>query len=225
MEIFQQSGHCKADKAVFCDAGLCSPVAAKLVLEGDGHETRGVPLLFHQLDGAVHILFDVGSDLPAVQQTRVHQHLAGVVATEFRNDRRGDLFPLELSDMGRAGGDIRKAKARCAAFQKNTRNVVVFVILKHTVLDDGAGRDHADDVAFHKTLGLGRVFHLLTDGDLVALRDEAGHVALIAVERYAAHGRALFEAALLAREGQIQLPRDCERIVEEHLVEVTDAVE
>ena len=127
--------------------------------------------------------------------------------------------------MGRAGGDIRKAEACCAAFQKNTRNVVVFVILKHTALDDGAGRDHADDVAFHKTLGLGRVFHLLTDGDLVALRDEAGHIALIAVERYAAHGRALFEAALLAREGQIQLPRDCERIVKEHLVEVTDAVE
>ena len=225
MEIFQQRGHCKADKAVFCDAGLCGPVAAKLVLEGDGHEARGVPLLFHQLDGAVHILFDVGSDLPAVQQTRVHQHLAGVVAAEFRNDRRGDLFPLELGDMGRAGGDIRKAKARCAAFQKNTRNVVVFVVLKHTALDDGAGRDHADDVAFHKTLGLGRVFHLLTDGDLVALRDEAGHIALIAVERYAAHGRALFEAALLAREGQIQLLRDCERIVEEHLVEVTDAVE
>ena len=34
-----------------------------------------------------------------------------------------------------------------------------------------------------------------------------------------------FKAALLAREGQIQLPRSCERIVEEHLVEVTDAVE
>ena len=45
------------------------------------------------------------------------------------------------------------------------------------------------------------------------------------MEWYAAHGRTLFKAALLAREGQIQLPRSCERIVEEHLVEVTDAVE
>ena len=225
MEIFQQRGHCKADKAVFCDTGLCGPVAAKLVLEGDGHEARGVPLLFHQLDGAVHILFDVGSDLPAVQQARIHQHLAGVVAAEFRNDRRGDLLPLELCDMGRAGGNVREAEACCAAFQENTRNVVVFVILKHTALNDGAGRDHADDVALDKALGLCRVFHLLTDGDLIALRDEAGHIALVAVEWYAAHGRALFKAALLAREGQIQLPRSCERIVEEHLVEVTDAVE
>ena len=225
MEIFQQRGHCKADKAVFCDTGLCGPVAAKLVLEGDGHEARGVPLLFHQLDGAVHILFDVGSDLPAVQQARIHQHLAGVVAAEFRNDRRGDLLPLELCDMGRAGGNVREAEACCAAFQENTRNVVVFVILKHTALNDGAGRDHADDVALDEALGLCRVLHLLTDGDLIALRDEAGHIALVAVERHAAHGRALFKAALLAREGQIQLPRSCERIVEEHLVEVTDAVE
>ena len=225
MEIFQQRGHCKADKAVFCDTGLCGPVAAKLVLEGDGHEARGVPLLFHQLDGAVHILFDVGSDFPAVQQARIHQHLAGVVAAEFRNDRRGDLLPLELCDMGRAGGNVREAETCCAAFQENTRNVVVFVILKHTALNDGAGRDHADDVALDKALGLCRVFHLLTDGDLIALRDEAGHIALVAVEWYAAHGRALFKAALLAREGQIQLPRSCERIVEEHLVEVTDAVE
>ena len=225
MEIFQQRGHCKADKAVFCDTGLCGPVAAKLVLEGDGHEARGVPLLFHQLDGAVHILFDVGSDLPAVQQARIHQHLAGVVAAEFRNDRWGDLLPLELCDMGRAGGNVREAEACCTAFQENTRNVVVFVILKHTALNDGAGRDHADDVALDEALGLCRVFHLLTDGDLIALRDEAGHIALVAVERYAAHGCALFKAALLAREGQIQLPRSCKRIVEEHLVEVTDAVE
>ena len=225
MEIFQQRGHCKADKAVFCDTGLCGPVAAKLVLEGDGHEARGVPLLFHQLDGAVHILFDVGSDLPAVQQARIHQHLAGVVAAEFRNDRRGDLLPLELCDMGRAGGNVREAETCRAAFQENTRNIVVFVILKHTALNDGSRRDHADDVALDEALGLCRVFHLLTDGDLIALRDEAGHIALVAVERYAAHGCALFKAALLAREGQIQLPRSCERIVEEHLVEVTDAVE
>ena len=225
MEIFQQRGHCKADKAVFCDTGLCGPVAAKLVLEGNGHEARGVPFLFHQLDGAVHILFDVGSDLPAVQQARIHQHLAGVVAAEFRNDRRGDLLPLELCDMGCAGGNVREAEACCAAFQENTRNIVVFVILKHTALNDGSRRDHADDVALDEALGLCRVFHLLTDGDLIALRDEAGHIALVAVDRYAAHGCALFKAALLAREGQIQLPRSCERIVEEHLVEVTDAVE
>ena len=225
MEIFQQRSHCKADKAVFCDTGLCGPVAAKLVLEGDGNKTRGVPLLFHQLDGAVHILFDVGSDFPAVQQARIHQHLAGVVAAEFRNDRRGDLLPLELCDMGRAGGNVREAEACCTAFQENARNVVVFVILKHTALNDGSRRDHADDVALDEALGLCRVFHLLTDGDLIALRDEAGHIALVAVERYAAHRRTLFKAALLAREGQIQLPRSCERIVEEHLVEVTDAVE
>ena len=123
--------------------------------------------------------------------------------------------PVETSAKQRPAAPPFRKHSQCSCFCRP----------EHTALDDGAGRDHADDVAFHKTLGLGRVFHLLTDGDLVALRDEAGHIALIAVERYAAHGRALFEAALLAREGQIQLPRDCERIVEEHLVEVTDAVE
>ena len=85
--------------------------------------------------------------------------------------------------------------------------------------------EECDLLVLDEALGLCRVFHLLTDGDLIALRDEAGHIALVAVEWYAAHGRTLFKAALLAREGQIQLPRSCERIVEEHLVEVTDAVE
>ena len=78
----------------------------------------GVPLLFHQLDGAVHILFDVGSDLPAVQQARIHQHLAGVVAAEFRNDRRGDLFPLELGDMAVPVETSAKQRPAAPPFRK-----------------------------------------------------------------------------------------------------------
>ena len=225
VEIFQQRRHRKADETVLGHAGLGRPVAAKLVLEGDGDEARGIPFLLHQLDGAVHVLFEVGGDLPAVQQTRVHQHLAGVVAAKLCDDRRGDLFPLQLGNVGRAGGDVSKAEARRAALQEDAGDVVVLVILKHTALDDGARRDHPDDVPLDEALGLGRVFHLLADGDLIALCDEAGHIALVAVKGHAAHGRTFLEAALLARKGQVQLPRGRERIVEEHLVEIADAIE
>ena len=147
-----------------------------------------------------------------------------MVAAQLRDHRRGDLVRIQLGDMGRAGGDIRKAQTRFLSFEEDAGNVVIAVILQHAALNDRAGRDHADDVPLDKALGLGRVFHLLTDGHLVALGDQPRHIALVAVEGHAAHGRPLFHAALLAGQGQIQLFGCREGIIKEHLVKIADAV-
>ena len=148
-----------------------------------------------------------------------------MVAAQLGDDSRDDLFLPEFRDVGRAGGNVGKAEARRVPLDENARDVVVFIILEHTALDDGAGRDHTDDIPLDEALGLGGVFHLLTDGDLVAFGDEPGHIAFVAVEGHPAHGGALLLTALLSGQCQVQLPRGRPGIVEEHLVKVADAVE
>ena len=224
VQIFQQCRHGKAHKAVRCNAGDLRPVAAKLVFQRCRHKARCIALLFDQLHRTSHILFDVRRHLAAVQQTRIHQHFAGMVAAQLRNDRRGDFICIQLCDMGRAGRDIRKAQTCFLSFEEDTGNVVIAVILQHTALNDRAGCDHADDVPLNKALGLGRVFHLLTDGYFVALGDQPRHIALVAVEGHAAHGCSLFHAALLAGQGQVQFLGCRQGIVKEHLIKIADAV-
>ena len=228
VQILEKGRHREPHQTIRRDAGLVGPVAAKLIFEGDGDEAGRIAFFLDQLHRTGHILFNVSGDLPAVQQTRVHQHFAGTVAAELRNDRRGDLLRVrgfQLSDVRRTGGDIGKADTGFAILQKDAGDIVVFIVLQHAALDDRTRRDDPDDIPFDKALCLGRVFDLLTDGDLVALRDELCHIALVAVERHAAHGCALFQTALFAGQGQIQLPGCRFGIVKEHLVEIADAVE
>ena len=224
VEVFQQSGHGKPHKAALLDAGGLRPAAAELAFQRSRHKTRGVALLFHQLHRTVHVLFDVGCHLAAVQQAWVHQHLTGMVAAQFGDDRRGDLVSVQLGDVRRAGGNIGKAQARLLPFQVNAGDVVVAVVLQHAALNDRAGRDHADDIPLDKPLGLGWILHLLADGHLVALGDQPCYIALVAVEGHAAHGRALGLTALFAGQGQIQLLGRGDGVIVEHLVKVTDAV-
>ena len=224
MEIFQQCRHGKANQTVRGNARLRRPITAKLIFQCNGDKTRCVALLFHQFHGAGHIFLDVVCDLPAVQQPRVHQYFARVITAELRNNSRGNFALLELGDVGRTGRNIRKAEARRTIFEEDAGNVVVAVVLQHTALNDRSRCNHPDNITFDKTFCLGRVFHLLTDGDFVTLGNEAGHIALIAVEWHAAHGGTLFQTALLARQGQVQLFGGCQCIVKKHLVKIADAV-
>ena len=147
-----------------------------------------------------------------------------MVAAQLGNDRRGDLIRRQLGDMRRTGGNIRKAQAGLFALEVQAGNVVIAVVLQHTALDDRTGCDHPDDVPLDKAFRLGGVLHLLTDSHLIALSDQARHIALVAVEGHAAHRGALRKAALLAGKGKIQLPGGRDGIVEEHLVKIADAV-
>ena len=224
MQIFQQGGHGKAHKTLGSYAGGLRPIAAELLFQRRRHQPRRIALVLDQLHRAAHVLFDVGGHLAAVQQTGVQQHLAGVVAAQLGNDRRGDLIRRQFGDMRRTGGNIRKAQTGLFALEVQAGNVVVAVVLQHTAFNDRTGGDHPDDVPLDKPFRLGRVLHLLADGHLIALGDQARHIALVAVEGYAAHGSALCKAALFAGKGKIQLPGGRDGIVEEHLVKIADAV-
>ena len=224
MQVLQQRRHGKAHQAVLGDAGGLGPAAAELPFQRRAHKARRIAFVLDEFHRTGQTFLDVSRHFAAVQQAGIHQHFAGVVAAQLGDDRRGDLVRTQLGDVGRAGGDIGKAQARLLALQVDAGDVVVAVVLQHAALDDRAGRDHADDIPFDEALGLGRVFHLLTNGHLIALGDQAGHIVFVAVEGHAAHGGALLQAALLAGQGQVQLFGHREGVVEEHLVKVTDAV-
>ena len=224
MQIFQQCGHGKPHKTLGGYAGGLRPVPAKLLFQRRSHQPRRIAFVLDQFHRAAHVLFDVRGHLAAIQQTGVQQYFAGVVAAQLGNDRRGDLICRQLGDMRRTGGNVRKAQARLFALEVQAGNVVVAVVLQHTAFNDRTGGDHTDDIPLDKPLRLGRVLHLFADGDLIALGNQARHIALVAVEGHAAHGGALRKAALLAGKGKIQLPGGRDGILEEHLVKIADAV-
>ena len=130
--------------------------------------------------------------------------------------------------MGLAGGDVAESHARRLGVQVDAAEEVAGLVVQAGGVDDGAGGDHPDDVPLHQALGGGRVLHLLADGHLVALGDEAGDVGLAGVVGDAAHGdlllrRLLVLAVVPAGEGQVQLPGGQAGIVGEHLVEIAQA--
>ena len=100
---------------------------------------------------------------------------------------------------------------------------IVARLIQHTAFQHGAGGDNADDVALDKPLCERRILHLLADGHLVPLRNQPGDIGLRAVERHAAHRRALLLPAIAPGEGQFQLPRGELCIVKKHFIKVAQA--
>ena len=88
-----------------------------------------------------------------------------------------------------------------------------------------ARRHHASDFAFHQLLGNAGIFHLFADGHLESLADELGDVAFGGVVGNSAHrhGNAFFLVARGQRD--LQLTRGHLRVLEEQLVEVSEAKE
>ncbi len=84
-------------------------------------------------------------------------------------------------------------------------------------------RDDARDFALDQFLGEPGVFHLVADGDAMALLDEARDVAFGGVIGHAAHGDggALFLVA--GGEGDFEFARGHDGVFEEELVEIAQA--
>ena len=110
-------------------------------------------------------------------------------------------------------------------FGIQTADVVVFALLEHALLHHGAGRDDADNIALYQALGGLGVLGLLTDGDLVALGDQPGDIALAAVERHAAHRRTLLLSAISAGKCELQLTRCDFCVLVEHLIKIAQTIE
>ena len=132
---------------------------------------------------------------------------------------------VNLVDAEFARGHVGKGQSRLAAVHADGEQVAVAAILEHGLLDHRARRHHADDVPLDQALGRRRVFHLLADGHLVALFDQTVDIRLGAVERHAAHRRALLHAAAFPRQRQLQLPGNELGVLKEHLIEVAEPEE
>ena len=228
VQVVEQGGHSIRDKCVLLIAEGRAPVGAELVGHGllhDGILKAGVLAQLHQRVG---VLLDVGRHILEVEHRRADQDLAGHVPAKLGDDRAADFLGVQLRGVGLTCRYIGKADARApasaGAAAVNACQIVVFILREHTALNDSAGGDNADDGTFDNHLRQGRELRLVTDGDLVALGDQARHIGFIGVERHAAHGGALFLAAVFAGQCQLQFARGCQGVIIEHLIEVSDAV-
>ncbi len=106
-----------------------------------------------------------------------------------------------------------------ASLKKRCEKVVL--LLTQAGVQRRARRKHPRDLAPDDLLGELGVFHLVADGDAVALAQQARQVALHGVIGNPAHG--LVALPVAGRQGQLQLAADGHRVVVEKLVKVPHA--
>jgi hypothetical protein len=103
---------------------------------------------------------------------------------------------------------------------------VVLAGAEHALLENGAGSDDAGDFSLHQPLGLGRVFHLVTDGDRKALFHQQGAVAIQGVVGNARQGyTAHLLTGIFAGEHQFQLAGNGDGILKEGLEKVAHPIQ
>lgn len=117
--------------------------------------------------------------------------------------------------------NVSPANARFTVFQAEGEQIVVGIRGEHIALHHGPGSYHADDIARCETF--------CGDVRLFAYRyfmpgiDELGDIPVHRVERYPAHGGALFQSAVSSREHEVEFFACDLRILEEHLVKIPEA--
>ena len=118
-------------------------------------------------------------------------------------------------------------RTQFSAFAVDAADVIILIFVQHAAFRHGAGGDDAGNIPLHQALGGGVVFHLFTDGDLVAFLHQPGDIGVHTVEGDAAHG-GLFLLGLApvpGGEGQVQLPGRQESVLIEHFIEIPQAEE
>ena len=104
------------------------------------------------------------------------------------------------------------------------RQVVVALAGEVGVFQHRAGGDDAGDSAFYQPLGRLGVFCLIADGNVMALFDKLGHIALYGMPRHAAHGNGVFRISAAACEGNLKFARRHLGVVEKQFIKVAHAV-
>src|SRR6185436_20519444 len=94
------------------------------------------------------------------------------------------LPALRLGRAEGAGREVDRRDAEAPTLARERREEARRARLEARLLEDGAGRDDADDLALHEAASAGR--HLLAHRDREALREQAGDVGVGRVEREAA---------------------------------------
>ncbi len=185
---------------------LCNLLCLLAKLRADrflAHLGRIIRFL-HQFYAAAQLALDIVRYFFMRKDLRIKQHFAGRITAQLGDDLRIERGSCQHGGMRCPGGDIRKADARLPLVDINAGDIIIFIILEHTALDDGAGRYHPNDIALYKALGQSGILHLLADGHFVTLGDQTRHIAFIRVERHTAHGRALLLPAVAPRERKLQ---------------------
>ena len=118
-----------------------------------------------------------------------------------------------------AGGQIHDRDARRLADGINGGEEIIPLRREQAFVEVRAGRKDLRDLAFDELAGA-RLLHLIAHGDLAARAEDARDVAVERVVRDAAHRH---RAALGERD--VEELRAGDRVLEKHLVEITEAEE
>ena len=166
-----------------------------------------------------------GGALGAEQHPVVADDLGGRELHQIFQTGRKRIFPRKIAGAEFARGDVCPGERTGAALAEGAGDVVVLLFVEEVFFDEGARGDDADDVSLHHAAARGGLGELFADGDLFAEGHEAGDIVVGRVVRDAAHGRALFQAAVAPRQRQVQKLRHLFGVFKKHLVKIAEAIE
>ena len=148
----------------------------------------------------------------------VGDDFAGIQGVQGRFQGGGGVF--HLLHVKFPGGHVAGRHAAALAVHAHGAKEIVPLFPDDGGIGQCARRDDTDDVPVHQALGKRRVLHLFPDGYPIAPFHQPGHIGIHGVVGHAAHGGALLQAAVLARQGQLQFPAGGEGVLKEHFVKI-----
>ena len=128
-----------------------------------------------------------------------------------------------------AGREIEPAQRQIALALGQRGEKVVSSCIEQRLLGQRARRHDAHDAALHRRLAgtllrLGRVLHLLANGDAESRADQLRQIGLGRVHRHAAHRDVLALVLAALGERDVERARSEGRVLEEQLVEIAHPV-
>ena len=122
------------------------------------------------------------------------------------------------------GGHICKSDPESVGNIGHGHDIVVFRLIQCLGIEVGSRRHHPNHFPLYNTLGQPGIFHLFTDGDLISFLHQPVDIIIRCMKGDAAHGRPLGQTTILSRESQLQFSGYSFRILEKHLIEVSQTV-
>ena len=167
---------------------------------------------------------------PALRQ----QHLAWGQTRQLLEHQHGAMFTVQPGRREFAGANVHPgepgrlpAATGGIAIRQERKQIVWPIFGQQLGFDDRAGRDDSRDLALDDALGR-RLAHLVADGDVKALVNQARYVVLQRVMGHACHGDAavIFAGAdRTAGQRQVQRPGGHFRVFVKGFVEIAQAEE
>ena len=156
-------------------------------------------------------------------------HTEGFVADQLGRGKFIDLFQkipelFYLSYHKGPCGHICQGNAEPVGNIRHRHNIIIFCLIKSLGVEIRTGGDHPDHFPLYNTLGFFRILHLLADRHLISLFHQTVDISIRCMKGDAAHGRPLLQAAVLSRQSQLQFSGHGFRILEKHLVKISQTV-